>query len=260
MRITESQLKRIISEEIEKAFVINEALVITNLMSTIKSIADWSQRYQRTKKAAKGSKFVYDEASRALEAKGILEYVRSVGGETAKEISKGASLSMAKIAPVEFAAIMIAIGVPALALWSLERSARPENQIRFLSSLKQKAARNEHNGTGSEMDMGSNYKNYDGKLTWDDISDPLSERYSQTYSSQALGRSHAMTELVMNQDLANELYEDEIISDQIMNWARTWWRDLSNVKQKYLREKYLARERGLKIADSPALPTDTERI
>ena len=97
------------------------------------------------------------------------------------------------------------------------------------------------------MDMGSDYKNYDGKLTWDDISDPLSERYSQTYSSKVLGRSHVMTELVMNQDLANSLHEDGIIGDQIMNWAKTWWKNLANVKQKYLREKYLARERGVKV-------------
>jgi hypothetical protein len=32
-----------------------------------------------------------------------------------------------------------------------------------------------------------------------------------------------------------------------MNWAKTWWKNLANVKQKYLREKYLARERGVKV-------------
>ena len=146
MRITESQLKRIIGEEIEKAFVINEVFVITSVMSKIQSIADAAQKYQKVKKGAKGVKFAHNEMSRALEAKGILEYIKSVGGETAKQISSNAALSMAKIAPVEFAAISIAIGIPALALWSLERSARPESQIRFLSSLKQKAARNKHNG------------------------------------------------------------------------------------------------------------------
>ena len=72
----------------------------------------------------------------------------------------------------------------------------------------------------------------------DDIADPFSDEFKNSYTVKR-GREGAAVELVRNQELARELYEAEIIGEDVMDWARGWWRDIAEAKRVYLREKYL---------------------
>jgi hypothetical protein len=226
MKITRSKLKQIIREELNiensEQHTLNES--IGSVVNMARSLWGNTAIVRQTRTAKK----------RAENSTGILDFIEATfeAGATkhAKAYAKNAGMTaMGAINAVEFAAISFALGIPMLTAWALNKGTSPEGQLR---NLKEYAGvplfftgwRIDDNGERTEQ----------GRL-----SDPFGVEYSQTYHTT---EDHPIVEIIENQPLAFELYEDGVIGDEIMNWARGWWRDIANAKAEYLRVKREALE------------------
>ena len=235
MKITRSQLKKLIKEAMNSENIehnkINESIFGMGAMAKSLWGKTSSAREVRSK-AKSGQK----EIDRASSSENVLQFISTKFSDEASSSAKSYAVKFASnhqataanalrtISAVEFAAISFALGIPMLTVWSLNRGMSPEGQLRNLRKMAGRPLfftgwRVDDNGERTEKGR---------------ISDPFGEEYKQTYHAT---EDHPIVEIIENQELAHELYEDEIIGDEIMNWARGWWRDIANAKAEYLREK-----------------------
>ena len=225
MKITRSQLKQLIKEEIIRDK--NEQYVLTENVGVIamaKSVWGGTSIVRQTRSAM----------NRVRTADDVLDFIESTYTAAAKTAATSYAKNAAAvgaISAIEMAGISFALGIPMLALWALNKGTSPEGQLRNLRKYAGRPlffSRWKIDNNGERTIQGR-------------ISDPFGVEYSQTYHTT---EDHPIVEIIENQELAHELYEDEIIGDEIMNWARGWWRDIANAKAEYLRVKQKALSRA----------------
>jgi hypothetical protein len=230
MNISRTRLQKIINEEIRNS--LNEALLNESL-SAIMSLGKFIGK-QRSR-AIRGQ----ERWDRVRTAESVLTYLRNELGHGAKEaaeevIESGAIVAGKTLTAAEITGIAFALGIPMLAIWSLGKGLKPEGQLRNLSDMATPRGEDRYQLYFTMEGMPARQRQ---RFDRGRISDPFGHEYSQTYHASD---DHPITAIILDQDLALELFNDGIIGDEIMEWAREWWRKIANAKRIYLREKYLA--------------------
>jgi len=199
-KITRQRLHEIIKEELN---LINESF------ARVKSYASGANKFRKLLK----------KGDRAFSSDDVLDFFdgesrRAAKAAVVKPASKYLVSMTGTVGMAEFTGLMFALGIPALVI--LDYDVSDEGILRDMSRLMKRP------------------------IDWTIINNPDGAEWSASASQRKQsGKDHLLVSLVLNQDLANELYKEKVIGIEIMDWVKQKWRDIANAKQIYNREKWL---------------------
>ena len=215
MKITKNHLREIIKEELQ---------LLTTEMNHQQIINEgYLDRVKKFGKFMMGAKKRAKQANRVVSSDSSFEWIGKELGIQAKSAAKTATMNAARtIGAAEMTGISFAIGIPALALWSVSRGTTLEGILR-----------NQH----SYLNLRNRRENKpEVPLTMNDVADPFSQEFANSYSARR-GKDAPLVALIRDQELFRELKEDGIIGPDIEEWTRGWYAKIANAKQVYLRAK-----------------------
>jgi len=215
MKITKNHLREIIKEELQllTTEMNHQQIINEGYLDTVK----------RFGKFMMGAKKRSSQANRATSSDNPFEWIGKELGSEAKSAAKTATITGARtIGAAEMTGISFAIGIPALALWSVSRGTTPEGILRNLHKYLNLSNRRENKP--------------EVPLTMNDVADPFSQDFANSYSARR-GKDAALVALIRDQELFHELKEDGIIGSDIEAWTMGWYAKIANAKQTYLSAK-----------------------